>query len=317
MEYKEVNMQEYPYEYSESRIRLPETFTETIASVHGKLGEQWLHDFNRLLTYCERKGHMRVLDPYPLSYNFVAPVVFNDGTEAVLKMSVPCTENRTEIEALRLFAGKGMVKLIEADAARGVIMLEKIVPGELLHTIKDEEQSTMIAAEVMKKLSIVAATDDMTFPTTAEWALGLDRLRSRYDGSTGRLPEAMVQRAELLFSQLHATLLNPRLLHGDLHHGNIVSTDVGSWIAIDPKGVIGEAEYEVIPFLMNHLPEERTEEIILRRIDLFVKALNLRKERVIAWGFCHAVLSAWWCLEDQVEGAEDAIHRAALFEKWL
>lgn len=66
----------------------------------------------------------------------------------------------------------------------------------------------------------------------------------------------MVGRAEELFAKLLAAPGEPLLLHGDPHHGNILAAEREPWLAIDPKGGIGEAEYGVIPFLMNHVPED-------------------------------------------------------------
>jgi streptomycin 6-kinase len=81
--------------------------------------------------------------------------------------------------------------------------------------------------------------------------------------------------------------------------------------------LIGEAEYGVIAFLMNNLPEYRPIDMIKRRVELFTKELALDTMRVLAWGYCHAVLSACWCLEDHVDGVEDALQVAEIFEKLL
>ena len=91
-----------------------------------------------------------------------------------------------------------------------------------------------------------------------EWMRGLERLRSAFDGGTGPFPAPLVERAE-------AHLGNPSgqnlVLHGDLHHYNILSAEREPWLAIDPKGIVGEPEYEAAAFLRNNLldrPEPRT-----------------------------------------------------------
>lgn len=93
----------------------------------------------------------------------------------------------------------------------------------------------------------------------------------------------------------------PRLLHGDLQHYNVLFDSDCGWLAIDPKGVVGEVEYEVGAVLRN--PFERPElflsrPTIERRLEQFTTRLDLDYQRALAWGFAQAVLSAIWEIED-------------------
>lgn len=295
-------------------VQLPESFVQTIRGVHKEKGIKWLEQFDALIDYCEQRWSFRVMDPYSLSYNFAAPVVFRDGSGAALKLGVPGEEFRAEAEAVGIYDGQGMAKLLDVDMGRGIMLLEQLKPGKTLNTLSDDDEATRIAADIMRRLRR-ADPGRAVFPTTAKWAQGLERLRLRYDGGTGPLPESMVSLAEAQFRELHQTMRDPLLLHGDLHHENILSAQRESWLAIDPKGLIGEAEYGVIQYLMNHLPDHRPIETINRRIDLFVQELDLSKDRILQWGYCHAVLSAWWCVEDESEGQEGALQTACLFEE--
>jgi streptomycin 6-kinase len=295
---------------------LTEELKQTIIGVHQERGREWIEDFGELIQYCEVKWQVRFLAPYPPSYHFVAPVVFPDGTEAVLKLGVPGKELRSEIETLRTYQGKGAVRLLEADTERGILLLERLKPGRTLHSVPDDREAVRIAADIMRKIARPAPALAI-FPSTADWAVGLKKLRQRYHGGTGPLPERIVEEAERLYAMLNGTVQNPLLLHGDLHHGNILSAEREPWLAIDPKGLIGEAEYGVIPFLLNNLPEENYGAVIKRRINQFAKELQLNKSRVIAWTFCHAVLSAWWCIEDSSPGFEDALQTACVVQKFL
>ena len=94
------------------------------------------------------------------------------------------------------------------------------------------------------------------------------------------------------------------------------------WLAIDPKGVIGEVEYEIGAMLRN--PVERPElfisrDIIERRVKQFVDRLSLDCERVLAWGFSQAVLSAIWDVEDgfPVEATHPALRLAQVIQPML
>jgi streptomycin 6-kinase len=91
------------------------------------------------------------------------------------------------------------------------------------------------------------------------------------------------------------------LIHGDFHHFNVLSSERG-WLAIDPKGVVGPAAYEVGPLLINPWDEflTRPDPVRLtgRRIAILAERLGFERERVRDWGLAHAVLSAWWTIEE-------------------
>lgn len=108
----------------------PRDFARTIIELYGETGVEWLERLPALITHCAQRWSLTVLPPFePLSYNYVAPAVRTDGTPVVLKLGVPNPELRTEIEALRLYAGRGMVQLLEVDREQGAMLLKRLEPG--------------------------------------------------------------------------------------------------------------------------------------------------------------------------------------------
>jgi streptomycin 6-kinase len=234
-----------------------------------------------------------------LSYNFVA--FANRGDEqVVLKMGVPASEMKSETAALRLFNGEGACRLIDYDEEKYWMLLERLKPGVMLSTLKDDEEATHIAAEVMQKIWRPAPKDEV-FIRLSDWFDGLKRLRPMFNGGTGPLSEKIFQRVERSVTEFFAENHKPVLMHGDFHHFNILSSERG-WLIIDPKGVIGPAGYEVGPFLMNPwgdlLSRMDYQLITKRRIDILHEQLGFEHERIREWGLAHAVLSAWWGIED-------------------
>ncbi|MFS0557757.1 aminoglycoside phosphotransferase family protein [Brevibacillus sp. 179-C9.3 HS] len=300
-------------------ISLPNHFIKTIKGVHKEAGRLWLDSFHELIADCEARWFLKVLEPFPLSYNFVAPVVMQDGRNAVLKLGVPGVEWQRELAAIRNFAGQGMVQLLDADEKKGVMLLERIQPGETLDKLSSEDERIQCLAGVIKRMHTPISKTGMlafTFPTIADWAVGLEEVRPHFQGGTGPIPEQMLEQAERWYKKLLSTQKEQCLLHGDLHHENILRAERESWLAIDPKGSIGETEYEVIPFLLNHLPESGVEEVMKQRVNGLTKVLDLQKERVLAWAYCHSVLSAWWLIEDF--GADDGrLEMAKVFEQLM
>jgi streptomycin 6-kinase len=152
-----------------------------------------------------------------------------------------------------------------------------------------------------------------TFPSVVEWGRGFDRLREEFAGATGPFPPLLVDRAEGLFRDLLASMETPVLLHGDLHHFNILSHG-DDWVAIDPQGVVGESAYEVGALLRNPMPEmmkwSDLKQRLHRRIDPLSDRLQIDRKRVLGWGLAQAVLSGWWSYEDHGSGWEGALHVA-------
>jgi streptomycin 6-kinase len=246
----------------------------------------------------------------PLSYNYVAPAVDVGGTPVVLKVGFPTRELTTEIEALRLFDGRGAVRLLEADTERGALLLERLEPGTPLTAIEDDALATAFAARVMRSLWRPPPPGH-AFPSVADWARGMERLRRRFDGGCGPFPSALVRRAEDLFDELLGSMSEPVLLHGDLHHDNILAAQRQPWLAIDPKGVVGEPAYEVGAFLRNPLPQllegASPERLLARRLDQLAAELGFDRGRLRDWALAQAVLSGWWSFEDHGRGWENAI----------
>jgi len=129
---------------------LPDSLIGITLTTFDEQGNEWLKRLPTLLADCARCWSLTILPPFPnLSFNYVAPVIRADGTEAVLKVGVPYKELLTEIAALRLYDGKNSVRLLEADSERGVLLLERLRPGMVLTTLADEandEKATSIAA---------------------------------------------------------------------------------------------------------------------------------------------------------------------------
>ena len=170
--------------------------------------------------------------------------------------------------------------------------------------MEDDVLSTRIAAGVMRRLWRPLPAEHPFRPVT-EWAAGLSRLRERFDGGTGPFPAGLVTVAESIFAELLASAAPPVLIHGDLHHENILRAGREAWLSIDPKGMAGEPAYEVGAWMRNplSLPDwPDLKKVLARRADQFAAELDLERERIMGYSMAQAVLSAWWSLEDTGQG---------------
>jgi streptomycin 6-kinase len=143
---------------------------------------------------------------------------------------------------LDAFGGKGMVRVYEY--VDGAVLLERLDPGTpLVDMALDgrDDEATEILADVMLRISYPHESPGR-FATVQDWGMGFARY---WAGGALRVPADLVEQGEQLYLDLCGSQRDVRLLHGDLQHYNILFDVRRGWVAIDPKGVVGELEYEI------------------------------------------------------------------------
>lgn len=282
-------------------MELSDTFVANITHALGERGRAWLDGLPALLAWCEGEYGLEIGAPFELSLNYVAPATRADGSPAVLKLSPHGDDFRHEIEATRAYGGRGMVRLLEADVDRGIALLERLTPGRMLVALDaTDERKTEIAADVMRAL-LPEAPAGNGLPTAEDWFAAFARHRAEHGGA-GPLPAALFERGEATYRELLASSpATSALLHGDLHHYNILSAERAPWLAIDPHGLVGDPVFEVGAFFGNPLdvagwPDLRR--VLDRRADILAERLGFERERILAWALAYRVLSAVWSAEN-------------------
>lgn len=291
-------------------FHIPDTFAQNMIMMDEAVRRPWLERLPTILANCEQRWDLTIGPPFDLSFNYVAPAVRRDGTPVVVKVCLPdgTDEFPSQAVALRLCGGQGMVQLLECDESEGVMLLERLAPGTLLSTLEDDVEATSIAASVMRQIWRPLPIAPHPFPSVSDWGKGFTRLRQYYKGGSGPFPADLLERAERLFAELSASMAEPVLLHGDLHHENILAATRQPWLAIDPKGLVGEPAYEPGALLRNQLAVvfEATSPagVMARRVDQLAAELELDRTRIRDWALAQSVLSAWWCVEDFGESGQ-------------
>jgi streptomycin 6-kinase len=200
-------------------------------------------------------------------------------------------------EVLEAFGGRGMVR-VHAHVP-GAMLLERLDPGTPLAEMAlagNDDEATAILAEVIGRMS---SPDSGLHPfvSVEDWGRGFDWYLATGDR---QLPRALVEDARAVFAELCASQRGVRLLHGDLQHYNVLFDHRRGWVAIDPKGVLGEPEYEIGAALRN--PDDpalfAARATVERRVRRYADVLGMDSRRILAWGFAGAVLSAVWGVED-------------------
>jgi streptomycin 6-kinase len=205
-------------------------------------------------------------EPFALArYSFVAPA----GDDAVLKVTPPeDDESDEEADALELWRGVGAVRLLGRDPRRRALLVERARPGTDVAELPEDE-ATAVAVAVGSRL----------------WRPAAEPFRWVGDHVPRWLDNAEREGHPLvpLARELHASFAAGRdvLVHGDFHHHNILRSARGP-VAIDPKPMLGEPEYDVASFLWNPIPYRMRVDVTQRRLAAFA-ATGLDQERMRRW----------------------------------
>ncbi|MFD7778833.1 aminoglycoside phosphotransferase family protein [Streptomyces sp. NPDC059753] len=144
--------------------------------------------------------------------------------------------------------------------------------------------------------------------TPVQAPAGLPRLRDHIEGwqedlrkdaerLPRPLPQRVVQAAATTFRDLGRDQPET-LVHGDLHFGNVLQAEREPWLAIDPKGYVGDPAYDAITLLRSRfedlLAAEDLNAALVRRLAIFADAAEIDRERARRWAQARAVMDAHW-----------------------
>ncbi|MGH7561037.1 MAG: aminoglycoside phosphotransferase family protein [Gemmatimonadales bacterium] len=216
----------------------------------------------------------------------------------VLKVAVkPGTDEWRAGAVLAAFRGRGTARVYEQGD--GATLMERIEPGTPLVELVNEgrdQAATGILAELLASMDPAPREGEIS--TVERWSEGFARYAASGDP---RIPGDLLSLARRAHDELSRSQSRRRLLHGDLQHCNVLLDRQRGWLAIDPKGVIGEVEYELGASLRNPTgrPDVFAEPAIIeRRVKQLASGLALDERRILGWAFAQGVLSAVWSAED-------------------
>ncbi|MFI6862058.1 aminoglycoside phosphotransferase family protein [Streptomyces sp. NPDC050421] len=227
----------------------------------------------------------------------VLPVVrVADGRRAALKLQPVDEETVGEPVALRLWgeASAGAVELLEYDAGSGAMLLERLDGGRALSGVADAREAVRVVAGLLAGLTAVRVAEGAGLRGLGEAAA---RMVEAAPGVAGQLVDAGERR---LVADCAAAVREvagepgDRLLHWDLHFGNVLAGRGGQWVAIDPKPLVGDAGFELFPALVDRFDAAEA----VWRFDLLTGVLGLDRGRARAWTLGRVLQNACWDTEE-------------------
>ncbi len=216
------------------------------------------------------------------SCSFVEAVRRADGSQAVLKISMPHMEQEHEAEGLRFWNGDPTVQLLESDDEIRAMLLERCQPGTTLRMLEEIDQDIVIA-DLLKRLWQPVAAQHRFRPLSAL----IDYWSNETLSDVERWSDiGLVQEGLRVFQELIDTTTTHVLLATDLHAGNVLRSEREPWLVIDPKPFVGDPAYDASQHLFNCIARVRSHPD--KTIRNLAGLLGVDHERVRLWAFARA-----------------------------
>ncbi|MEV0802151.1 aminoglycoside phosphotransferase family protein [Kribbella sp. NPDC050281] len=272
---------------------IPSAFAQATVDREGEAGAAWLAELPALVDDlmarwdCVRDGevtHGQV--------GVIVPVLHASGP-AVLKVSFPHPGNVHEPDAYAAWGGRGAVLLYERDDASFAMLLER-AKSSTLGQLADGDEIASVSGQLSRRLSIPAPSGLPRLADQAEgWAA---ELRQDAADCPGALPVAVVDSALAVIDELGRH--QPELVvHGDFHGRNILRGNREPWLAVDPKGYVGDPAYDgatlLKPRALALMESDDLMKALLHELDVFAEAAELDRERVRRWAHLQVVQAAF------------------------
>ncbi|MGR6035548.1 MAG: aminoglycoside phosphotransferase family protein [Candidatus Nitrosoglobus sp.] len=229
-------------------------------------------------------------DPIITHGSRLLPVRIND-TPAMLKIAID-SEEKFGTLLMTWWNGEGAARVF-AHKNDALLMERAQGTGSLLHMAlngRDDEASRIIC-HVVAQLHEPRGHPPPELIPLSQWFQELGPAAEKHGG--------ILMVCASVARQLLASPQDIVVLHGDIHHANILDFGPRGWLAIDPKRLIGERGFDYANLFCN--PELATVTApgrLARQLDVVVEAAGLERRRLLKWILAYAGLSAAWFLGD-------------------
>jgi streptomycin 6-kinase len=212
--------------------------------------------------------------------------VTQDGRPAFLKVTNEPAE-LIGVRALEQWDGNGAVRVLVRDG--NAIVLER-AGRTVRSSVAEDAAATQVLCEVAQRLHTHSPNSPDGFPTLRTWFSSLFAdTRPRFD------------QVRVIADRLLEHCTRPVLLHGDLHHANVLRSGDRGWLAIDPKGIVGAREFDYCNIFTNWTSQEAIGHFD-GRLDIVARVASIDRIELLHWVASWSALSGIWHLED---GEED------------
>lgn len=281
-------------------MNLPKNYEQKIIKIFGKYGHDFLNNIDNII---QKNSKIYNLTDFKvvnnLTYNLVMTAFSKKYGDVIVKIGLPDKESIQEIIALNIFNGHFACKCYEHNFEDCFYILERLKPASNLLEIKDKDKRIEIFCDLVKQLPVKFDTNlKINLPNFRE-KLNVAFSKARKDAESYKEIIDLIEIADEEYKKIENLGLDKYVLHGDLHHGNIVLHN-NQYKAIDPHGVIGENILEIGCFIENEIwLFDKSVENIKDVIKKVATNMNASEKDIAQATFIRMVLSAAWSAEEK------------------
>ncbi|MFE6748662.1 aminoglycoside phosphotransferase family protein [Kitasatospora purpeofusca] len=298
-------------------VDVPEAFAASYRA-HGAAERQWIRELPSLAADFLDRWSLRPDGPAAHGMaSLVLPVRRPDDSPAVLRLQQVRPETAGVAAGLRAWRGDGAVLLLDHHPDSGTQLLERLDATRPLGTVTDDDTALRLLAALMARLTAAPAPPGLR---------RLDEIAAAMLDEAPRATPALSDPDERRLLRDCAAAVAPllaepgdRLLHWDLHDGNVLAGEREPWLVIDPEPLRGDPGFELLPAIDQRwdtvLAGADADRTVLRRFDLLTEALGLDRPRAAGWTLARVLQNALWDIEDgrtALEPTQTAIAAALL-----
>lgn len=255
----------------------------------------WLTNLPALLQRLLLKHDCGAWEQIKSDWSILLRACTDQGEVIYIKACPPNHETTSAIVCLLGNTHPQLVRCLFADVTAGVQILENVQGNPFSPDDNDEMQLAKVG-RLLKALH--SLNPDPRMITLESWCNDLINVANCFPVSITR----NISRCNALLESAKSSVW----LHGDLHHANIIRSDIsGMFVAIDPHGIYGDASFDICTFIRNHVPldlDDNTLRTFLeRRILMIAKAAGYPLDRAFAWAAAGNALSLVWDLPSSGE----------------
>ncbi len=245
--------------------------------------------------YIKKWGLIPDGDSFQTRSSILQPVLYGQQ-KAMLK--IPLTpDEKAGCRGLDWWDGIGAVRVIRSDA--DAVLLERLADDHALKAMSlngHDDEATRIICQVAGVLHSNRHKPLPKLISLNVWFEDLFRFADKYGGP---FPKAAEIARSLLENQTEMTVL-----HGDLHHDNILHSPERGWLAIDPKGLFGDRAFDYVNILRNPSREVALSEgRFIKQIGIIGEESGIEIDRLLQWAAAWSGLAAVWHLDDGTDAS--------------
>lgn len=235
-------------------ISLPESYKIKIINRYNEEGKKWLDSIDKIIDKYTEKfklTNIKLIDD--LSMNIVFFATSKIYEEVVIKILASKRGFISETNYIKKCKSKYLVKCYYSNLEDRIIVLQRIIPGESLSTLKDRNERIKIFCDIFYDLNIESESNSnlKSFDDILKEKISfVIEDKEKYSDII-----SLVDKAIDLNDELKKMNLPKVILHNDLHHKNILKSTNG-WKVIDPIEIIGYKVFDLLQLIRYELEIE-------------------------------------------------------------